>query len=238
MADLTRRALAEFIGTAVLLLGIVGSGIQAQRLTGDVGLQLLINVVGTVGVLITLILALGPRSGAHFNPVVTLADRVFGGLDTREALAYVGAQLGGAGSGAILANLMFDLDAVTWSTRSRDGWGPWLGEEIATFGLLLVIFGVVRSGRAEQAAYAVGAFIGAAMFFTSSTAFANPAVTLARTLTDSFTGIDPAHAPAFVVAQVLGAALAVGVIRVLYPDIDEFADVVLVPHGGDTDLAD
>ncbi|MEL7207655.1 MAG: aquaporin [Actinomycetota bacterium] len=227
---LTRRVLAEFVGTGFLLAGVVGSGIMAERLTDDVGLQLFQNAAATAGVLVALILALGPASGAHFNPAVTLADRVFGGLDTRTALAYVCAQVSGGILGVVLANLMFDLPAITLSTKERTGADLWLAESIATLGLLLVIFGVVRSGRAGAAAYAVGAYIGGAYYFTSSTSFANPAVTVARTLTDTFTGIDPSDAAPFVAAQLVGTALAIALIRVIYPRIREVADQVVVPH--------
>lgn len=227
-----RAALAEFVGTAFLLATVVGSGIMAERLTDDVGLQLLVNAVATAGVLVALILALGPASGAHLNPAVTLADRVFGGLDTGTAALYVGAQLSGGVLGVVVANLMFDLPAATWSTTERSGGHLWLAEVVATLGLLLVIFGVVRSGRGGAAAFAVGGYIGGAYFFTASTSFANPAVTVARTLSDTFAGIDPASAPAFLAAQLAGTGLAIGLIRAIYPDVDRVADQVVVPHAG------
>lgn len=230
-APLARRALAEFCGTAFLVAVVVGSGIAASKLSpGDVGLQLLENAAATAGGLVALILAFGPVSGAHFNPVVTAADAFFGGLSLREVPAYIAAQCSGAITGAILANLMFDLDAVSWSTHARSSGGLWLGEVVATIGLLVVIFGVVRSGRASAAPFAVGAYIGAAYFFTSSTSFANPAVTIGRAFSDTFAGIDPTSVPAFLGSQLVGAALGVLLIGSLYPDIAEVADNVVVPH--------
>jgi arsenate reductase len=169
-------------------------------------------------------------SGAHFNPVVSLADAFFGGLDRRDLPAYLGAQVAGAVTGAIVANLMFELDAATWSTQQRSSGGVWLGEIVATIGLLTVIFGVVRSGRTSAAPFAVGAYIGAAYFFTSSTSFANPAVTIGRAFTDTFAGIEPASVPAFVVCQLVGGALAVLLVRALHPDIATVAEDVVVPH--------
>ena len=228
---LSRRALAELVGTAFLVAVVVGSGIAAQRLSpSDVGLQLLENAAATAGGLVALILAFGPVSGAHFNPVVTLADAVFGGLDRRDVPVYVAAQVVGAVLGSVVANLMFELDAVTWSTHARSSGGLWLGEVVATVGLLAVIFGVVRSGRATAAPFAVGAYIGGAYFFTSSTSFANPAVTIGRAFTDTFAGIEPASVPAFVGCQLVGGALAVLLIRALYPGIAGVADDVVVPH--------
>ena len=229
-ASLAGRLIAEFVGTAFLLIGVVGSGIMAERLTDDVGLQLLINAFATAGVLVALILALGPASGAHLNPMVTLADRVFGGIGTRHAAAYVGAQMTGAVTGVIVANIMFDLPAVEWSTTERSGSHLLLAEVVATLGLLLVIFGIVRSGRGGLAAFGVGAYIGGAYFFTSSTSFANPAVTVARALSDTFAGIDPSDVAAFIAAQLVGTAVALVVIRAVYPDIAAVADQVVVPH--------
>ena len=214
---LGRRVVAEFVGTAFLVVAVVGSGIMAERLSDDEGLVLLQNAIATAGVLVALILALGPVSGAHINPAVTLADRILGGIGTRDAAAYVGAQLAGGALGAIMANLMFDLPAVEWATRARTGSHLWLAEAIATLGLVLVIFGIVRSGRTAMVAIAVGAYIGGAYYFTSSTSFANPAVTVGRTLTDTFTGIDPAHAGAFILSQLVGAVAAVVLVRVIYP---------------------
>ena len=228
---LARRALAEFCGTAFLVAVVVGSGIAAEQLSpDDVGLQLLENAAATAGGLVALILAFGPVSGAHFNPVVSIADAFFGGLDRRDLLAYIAAQVVGAIGGSVIANLMFELDAVSWSTHERSAGGLWLGEVVATIGLLMVIFGVVRSGRATAAPFAVGAYIGCAYFFTSSTSFANPAVTVGRAFTDTFAGIEPASVPAFTAFQLLGAALAVALVRALYPDIDDVAGDVVVPH--------
>ena len=228
---LARGATAEMVGTALLVAIVVGSGIFAQRLSpGDKGLQLLENSTATVFGLIALILTFGKVSGAHFNPVVTLADRFLGGIDTRRALTYIVAQVAGGCAGTVIANLMFDLPAVEWSTHARNGGGLWLGEIVATFGLLTVILGVVRSGRAAAAPFAVGAYIGAAYWFTSSTSFANPAVTIARALTDSFAGIRPGSVPLFVLAQCAGAAAAVALGRFLHPDLPSDAERIVVPH--------
>jgi arsenate reductase len=231
LRDLPRRALAEFCGTAFLVAIVVGSGIAAQRLSpNDVGLQLFENAFATGGGLVALILAFGPVSGAHLNPVVTLADAFFGGLPMRSVPAYIGAQIGGGISGCVVANLMFELDAIHWSERARSSSGLWIGEVVATIGLLVVIFGVVRSGRAAAAPFAVGAYIGGAYFFTSSTSFANPAVTIGRAFTDTFAGIKPSSVPAFVAFQLIGGAIAVVLVRALYPDVAEVADEVVVPH--------
>jgi glycerol uptake facilitator-like aquaporin len=216
-ATLAQRVVAEATGTAFLVAVVVGSGIFAERLSPDVGIQLLANSTATAGALVALILAFAAVSGAHLNPVVSLAGRAFGELTSRELAAYAAAQVTGACVGAVVANLMFELDAVTLSTSERSAGGLWLGEVVATFGLLLVILGVVRSGRATHAPYAVAGYIAAAYWFTSSTSFANPAVTVGRTLTDTFAGIEPASAPAFVVAQVVGAGLAIGLARYLHP---------------------
>lgn len=213
-----RRALAEGVGSAFLVMAVVGSGIAASRLSPtDSGLQLLENALATAAALVAIILAVGPVSGAHLNPVITLVDLAFGGLTARAALGYVIAQVSGGALGAMVANLMYGLAPITASVRERSGGGLWLAEVVATFGLVLVVFGVVRSGRAHVAPFAVGAYIGAAYFFTSSTSFANPAVTLARTLTDTFSGIAPASAPAFVLAQLIGGAVGLGSVRLLYP---------------------
>jgi arsenate reductase len=225
-----RRALAELVGTALLLVAVVGSGIAAERLSPDPGIQLLVNATATAAALVAIILAVGAVSGAHLNPVVTLADRALGGVDSTTAATYIGAQVAGACLGTVLANLMFELPAVEWSTTGRSGGGIWLGEVLATFGLLLVVFGVVRSGRTAAAPLAVGAYIGGAYFFTSSTSFANPAVTVARALSDTFAGIDPGSVPAFVLAQLTGGALAVVVVRVLHPGVERTAPDVVVPH--------
>jgi len=230
-ASLARTVVAEAVGTGLLVAIVVGSGIFAQRLSpGDEGLQLLENSTATALGLMALILTFGQVSGAHFNPVVTLADRVLGGIGTRRALAYVGAQVAGGCAGTLVANLMFELPAVEWSTHSRTGEGLWLGEAVATFGLLTVILGVVRSGRTAAVPFAVGAYIGAAYWFTSSTSFANPAVTIARTLTDSFAGIEPRSVPVFVVAQCVGALAAVALARFLHPDLPAEADRIVLPQ--------
>jgi arsenate reductase len=226
---LARKATAEGVGTALLAAVVIGSGIFAQRLSpDDIGLQLLENSTATAAGLVALILAFGSVSGAHLNPVVSLADRIFGGLSTREFAAYVPAQIAGACAGAIIANLMFDLDAVTVSTQARDGNGVLLGEIVATSGLLIVILGVVRSGRVAAAPFAVAGYIAAAYWFTSSTSFANPAVTIGRTVTDTFAGIEPSSAVWFIPAQVFGALLAVALARFLFPDTPALD--VIVPH--------
>jgi glycerol uptake facilitator-like aquaporin len=230
---IVRRLTAELTGTAFLVAGVVGSGIMAQRLTDDPGLQLLQNAAATAGVLVALILALGGASGAHFNPAVTLVDRVFGGIDTPTAIGYVIAQVAGAILGAIVANVMFDLPAVEWSTTARSGGNLWFAEAIATLGLLVVIFGVVRSGRSTVAAFAVAGYIAGAYYFTSSTSFANPAVTIGRAFSDTFAGIEPASVPMFIVAQLAGAGLATGLILVIHPRVALVAGDVIVPHGGD-----
>jgi glycerol uptake facilitator-like aquaporin len=228
---LLRRVLAEFLGTALLLIAVVGSGIAAQRLSpDDIGLQLLENSMATAAALVAILLALGPVSGAHLNPVVTLANRLFAGLSWRAAGAYWSAQVAGAIAGTVLANLMFSLPAVEISTKVRSSAGLWIGEVVATFGLLLVIFGVVRSGRSTAVPFAVPAYIAGAYWFTSSTSFANPAVTIGRTLSDTFAGISPGSAPAFIAAQLLGAGLALATVRALYPSIAEVAGDVVLPQ--------
>ena len=215
--SLARRAGAELVGTGFLVMAVVGSGIAASRLSpDDVGLQLLQNSLITGAALVALILALQPVSAA-FNPVVTLVERVLGLISSIEALTLVAAQLVGGVVGVVLANLMFDLDAVSIASQERTGGGLWLGEVIATLGLVLVIFGALRTGRTATVAYAVGGYITAAYWFTSSTSFANPAVTVSRMFSDTFTGIAPASVPAFVLAQLVGGALALALVRVLYP---------------------
>jgi glycerol uptake facilitator-like aquaporin len=229
-APLPRRLLAEFLGSAFLTATVIGSGIAAASLSpGDTGLQLLENAAATAAGLFTFILMFGPVSGAHFNPVVSLVDAAFGGLRWRYAAAYVPAQVGGCIAGAVLANAMFALSAISISTHHRASPAHLLAEVVATIGLLLVIFSLARTRRGELAPAAVGAYIGAAYFFTSSTSFANPAIDVGRMFSDTFAGIAPASVPAFVVAQLVGAGLAVGLIRALYPDLtpDEAADAVL-----------
>jgi arsenate reductase len=228
---LLRRGLAEFIGTGMLVTAVVGSGIAAERLgPANSGLVLFENAVATGAALVAIILAVGPVSGAHLNPVVTLVDRFFGGVSSALAGVYVLAQVAGAIAGAVVANLMFGLPAVSMSGNVRTGGGLWLGEVVATFGLALVVFGVVRTGRPGMAAFAVGAYIAAAYFFTSSASFANPAVTIGRMFTDTFSGIAPASVPGFVAFQLVGAVVATATIRVLYPDAGRIAPRVVVPH--------
>ena len=214
-----RALVGEFIGTAFLLAGVVGSGIMAERLSEDVGVVLLANAAATAGVLLVIIYMFGPVSGAHFNPVVTLAEASLGDRRWAEVIPYIVSQVAGGVFGTILANLMFDLDAVNVSTKARTGSHLWLAEVVATYGLVLVIFMLVRSGRLKLVAGAVAAYIGAAYWFTASTSFANPAVTVARTLSDTFAGIEPASAPMFVAMQLVGAALAALTVRLLYPPV-------------------
>jgi glycerol uptake facilitator-like aquaporin len=218
--DLVRRASAEAIGTALLVAIVVGSGISAQRLSPhQIGLELLENSLATGAGLVALILAIGPVSGAHLNPVVTLADRLLGGISTRDGAVYVLAQVGGAIAGAITANLMFGLSAVSVSGHVRSSGALWFAEFVATFGLLTVILGLVRGHRSHAAAFAVGGYIAAAYWFTSSTSFANPAVTIGRTLSDTFAGIKPTSAPMFLAAQVVGALAAVALAKFWYPNV-------------------
>ncbi len=216
MSVLTRKVAAELIGTAFLVATVVGSGIMATNLTEDVGLQLLVNSLVTGAVLVALILTLQPVSAA-FNPVVTWVEAAFGAISWRHAGLFSIAQVVGGSVGAIVANLMFDLDAVSISTHERSGTGLWIGEVVATLGLVLVVFGGIRSGRNETIAFAVGGYITAAYWFTSSTSFANPAVTVARMFSDTFAGIEPASVPLFVLMQLVGAGLAAILVRVLYP---------------------
>jgi glycerol uptake facilitator-like aquaporin len=230
-AELMRRAVAEFVGTALLLIAVIGSGIGAQTLSpNDTGLELLENAAATGAALVAIILAVGSVSGAHLNPVVSCADAFFGGLSRLQLVVYVVAQVVGAAVGVVIANLMFALPAISISTHARSSPNLWLGEVVATFGLLLVVFGLTRTGRGAAAPFAVGAYITGAYFFTSSTSFANPAVTLARTLSDTFAGIAPASVLPFIVAQLAGAAVACVVVRVLWPRIAEHPQDVIVPH--------
>jgi glycerol uptake facilitator-like aquaporin len=220
-ASLARRAAAEVVGTGVLVAVVIGSGIQATALTSDVGLQLLANCLATVFGLAVLIALLGPVSGAHFNPAVTLAAwwnaRPDGsGPDLREVGVYTLAQTGGAIGGAVLANAMFAKPLVSWSTHHRSSGHLWLAEAVATAGLVLLIFGLGRTGRERFAPLAGAAWIGAAYWFTSSTGFANPAVTVGRMFSNSFAGIAPTSAPAFVAAQLIGAAVGLGLVGVLF----------------------
>jgi glycerol uptake facilitator-like aquaporin len=231
---LWRRLLAELLGSAFLAAIVIGSGIAAQQLSpGDVGLQLFENAAATAAGLYAIILMFGPVSGAHFNPVVSFVDATFGGVSWRTATAYLPAQVLGCSGGAVVANLMFSKTAVSLSTKHRASPAHFLSEVVATLGLILVIFALARSGRSRSAAAAVGSYIGAAYFFTSSTSFANPAISVGRMFSNTFAGIAPSSVPTFVAAQVVGGALAIGVIRVLYPDLtpDEAAQI-LVPHPG------
>jgi glycerol uptake facilitator-like aquaporin len=231
LTTLSRQALAEFLGSAGLVTVVIGSGIAAERLSAnDVGLQLLENAVATGAGLVALILAFGPVSGGHFNPVVTLADRYFGGVTNRQVRAYLPAQVIGGAVGAVVANAMFDLPAVSISTTDRSAGGLWLSEALATFGLLVLIFALVRAGRAALAPFAVGAYITAAYWWSSSTSFANPMIDLARTLSDTFAGIAPASVPMFLLMQLAGGAAAVAVVAVLYPTLGAVADAVVIPH--------
>jgi glycerol uptake facilitator-like aquaporin len=231
---LWRRLLAELLGSAFLAALVIGSGIAAQRLSpGQVGLELVENAAATAAGLFAIILMFGPVSGGHFNPVVSFADAAFGGLSWRDAAAYLPAQIAGCTAGAVLANLMFALPAVTISAKHRATGAHFLSEIIATAGLLLVIFALARSGRGSSAPAAVGAYIGAAYWFTSSTSFANPAITIGRMFSETFAGIAPGSVLSFIGAQIAGGALAVGAIKALYPGIAP-ADAarIIVPHDG------
>lgn len=247
---LARRALAEALGTGLLVVAVVGSGIMAARLSpGDVGLQLLENSIATAFALAVLILVVGPVSGAHLNPAVSLADWWLGrvhrtGIRVRELGVYIGAQLVGAILGAVLANLMFDLPAVRFATHERTAAHLWLGEVVATAGLVLLVFALARSGRTAVAPAAVAAYIGSAYWFTSSTSFANPAVTVGRGFTDTFAGIAPVSIPGFVAAQLIGLVVGVVLVRVLYPvpgavvaALDQPDHVVAAPAQSDDAVA-
>lgn len=216
--DLPRRLAAEALGTALLVIAVVGSGIMASRLsTADTGLQLLENAAATAVALAGLILMFGEVSGAHFNPAVTLLDRMLGSITTRDATLYIAVQIAGGCAGTVLANVMFGLPAIEISTMTRSSGGLWLAEVIATVGLLLLIQSCVRTNRKGALPFAVGGWIGGAYWFTSSTSFANPAVTIARTLSDSFAGIAPASVPAFVVMQLMGTVIALFLVKFFYP---------------------
>jgi len=227
---LWRRTFAEFLGSAFLAAIVIGSGIAAQRLSPrDIGLQLFENAAATAVGLVAIVLTFGAASGAHFNPVVSLADRAFGGLSTADVIAYVPAQSIGCCAGAILANRMFHLPFVELSTKTRTGGGLWLAEVVATVGLLLVIFAVVRSGRPSIGPFAVGACIGGAYFWAASTSFANPAIVVGRTLSNTLAGIKPSSAPGFVAFQIVGLVLAVAIIKILYPDMNDAGEAAVVP---------
>ena len=227
---LARRVVAEALGTCFLLAAVVGSGIMAERLAGmNVALALLANTIATGAALLALILTFGAVSGAHFNPAVTLGDASQGGLPWREVPAYIAAQVAGAFLGVASAHIMFGLPLFFASTHTRSGFALWFSEFVATFGLMAVIWGSVRV-RDSAVPFAVAAYITAAYWFTASTSFANPAVTLARSASDTFTGVRPADVPAFIIAQLLGAAVATLLFRWLIPALPKSADAVLLPH--------
>jgi glycerol uptake facilitator-like aquaporin len=214
--DLTRRLVAEALGTALLVAVVVGSGIMGEMLAGgNAAIALLGNTLATGAALVVLILVFGPISGAHFNPVVSLSFAIQGKLAWQDFLAYTVVQIIGGAAGALLAHIMFDLPLVTASTHARSGIGVWTGEIVASFGLLATILGCLRS-KPDAVPYAVGLFITAGYWFTSSTSFANPAVTIARCLTDTFSGIRPEDVMGFIVAQVVGALLATAVFQGFY----------------------
>jgi glycerol uptake facilitator-like aquaporin len=230
---LPRRLLAELLGSAFLAAIVIGSGIAAETLSpGAVGLQLLESALATAAGLAAIILMFGPVSGAHFNPVVSLVDASFGGLRRLEALAYIAAQIAGCALGAIAANGMFARAAISISAKHRASGAHLLAEAVATAGLLLLIFSLTRTRRASSAPAAIGAYIGAAYFFTSSTSFANPAISVGRMLSNSFAGIAPASVPAYVVAQLVGGLAAIVAIRALYPHVTpgEAAELVFPHH--------
>jgi len=232
VAPLSRRLLAEFLGSAVLAAVVIGSGIAAETLSpGATGLELLENAAATAAGLFAIILMVGPVSGAHLNPVVSLVDAAFGGLSWRDAAAYLPAQVAGCVSGAVVANLMYGHTAISLSTKHRATGAHFLSEVVATAGLILVIFALARTRRNAVAPAAVGAYIGAAYFFTSSTSFANPAIAVGRMLSDTFAGIAPSSVAPFVAAEVLGGLVGYALVRALYPGVThaEAAQVVL-PH--------
>jgi glycerol uptake facilitator-like aquaporin len=229
-ASLTRRTAAEYLGTLFLVATVVGSGIMGERLAGgNVAIALLANTLGTGAALVALILAFGPISGAHLNPVVTLADAMESGIAWREAPYYILAQVSGGICGAIAAHLMFGLDVVSLSRHARSGPAQLFSEFVATFGLLSVIWGCARH-RSNAVAFAVGAYITAAYWFTASTSFANPAVTIARSLSDTFSGIRPADVLGFIVAQLAGGIAATLVFRWLVPSLRSAAKDMTLAH--------
>ena len=234
---LARRLFAEYLGSAFLSAVVIGSGIAAQQLSpDDTGLALLENAVATAAGLFAIILMFGPVSGGHFNPVVSLVDAHFGGLSWRDAAAYIPAQIAGCVTGAIAANGMFALAAISISTHHRASPAHLLAEIIATLGLLLVIFSLARTGRAASAPAAVGAYIGAAYWFTSSTSFANPAISVGRMFSDTFAGIAPSSAPGFIAAQFVGGAVGLALVRLLYPQPGRAeASAAVVPHQATVD---
>jgi glycerol uptake facilitator-like aquaporin len=225
-----RKLCSEGLGTALLLAAVVGSGIMGDRLAqGNVAIALLANAIATGATLAALILTFGPVSGAHFNPAVTIADASLGGLPWKEVPGYISAQIGGAVLGVACAHIMFELPVYSISHHARSGFAQVFSEFVATFGLLSVIWGCSRF-RSSSVAYAVAAYITGAYWFTASTSFANPAVTLARSLSDTFAGIAPVDAPGFIAAQLLGAAAATVLFRWLTPATSAAAQDVVVPH--------
>ena len=229
---IAKRITSEFIGTAFLTAAVIGSGIMAERLAGgNVALALLCNTAATVGALAALILTFGPVSGAHFNPAVSICDALDRGISAAHAALYSSAQIAGAVAGAVAANLMFELSPINLSVRVRTGPAQWLGEFIATFGLIAVIWGCSRRQSLQVTAFAVASYIGGAYWFTSSTSFANPAVTIGRSLSNTFAGIRPGDVPAFIAVQLIAAVSAMLVLRWLIPR--EASDDITVPHEGD-----
>jgi glycerol uptake facilitator-like aquaporin len=233
--NLRARLTAEFVGSAFLVAAVVGSGIMGERLAGgNVAIALLANTIATGAALVALILTFGPISGAHLNPAVTVADAIEHGIAWPDAFAYIGVQCAGGVAGAIIAHLMFGLRWYSVSTHSRHGWSLVLSEFVATFGLLSVIWGCSRL-RSGAVPFAVASYITAAYWFTASTSFANPAVTLARSLSDTFAGIRPPDVPLFIVAQIMGAVCATFLFRWLVPNLSVYADHVVVPHSSALD---
>ncbi len=231
--ELTRRLVAEYLGSLMLAAIVIGSGIAAQTYSPhDAGLQLLENALATAAGLFAIILMFGAVSGAHFNPVVSVVDATFGGISWRHAAAYVPAQVAGCVSGAVLANLMFQKAAISLSNNHRASPAHFLSEVVATSGLLLVIFALARTGRGATTPAAVGAYIGAAYFFTSSTSFANPAIAIGRMFSNTFAGIAPSSVPSFIAAEAVGGLVGIGLIRLLYPGVTHAdAATVMLPHG-------
>ncbi len=231
-APLARRLLAELLGSAFLAAVVIGSGIAAQQLSPhNVGLELFEDAAATAAGLYAIILMFGPVSGGHFNPIVSFVDASFGGITPRDALAYLPAQVTGCVLGAMAANAMFATALISISTHHRASPAHLFSEIIATLGLILVIFALARTHRSATAPAAVGAYIGAAYFFTSSTSFANPAITIGRIFSNTFAGIAPASAPAFILAQIAGGAIAIAAIHVLYPHVTASeAATVVIPH--------
>jgi glycerol uptake facilitator-like aquaporin len=240
MVALPRRLLAEFLGSALLSAVVIGSGIAAQTLSPrNIGLELFENAAATAAGLYAILLVLGPISGAHLNPVISVVDAILGGLSWRDVVIYVPLQIGGCCGGAVLANLMFSRGAITLSTHQRASGAHLLAEAAATMGLVLVAFALARSGRAERTPGAIAAYIGAAYFFTSSTGFANPAIAIGRMLSNTFAGIAPSSVPLFVLAELGGGLVGVALIRALYPNFTAAAArAVTLPHDAMTPAYD